>query len=211
MSGRFAWQALPVAAHMFDLPEVPPFPVYGLHSRFDGYRWLVTWNDHEVLYTVSLGHGHPGDARTDGPTRRADWLTVSTYLKTAIREINQGALIAKGPTGYEDAMFGALQAIGERVFSSGADAANWLTDEVNLVEWGSADPRDAPESHGSEWAAATTDVDGRRHASFSRRLNGWWATLVDLPTVAVAITGPDSMSEFGTSIVDVRDRLADYK
>lgn len=200
-----------MAAHTFDLPAFPPFPVYGLDRPFDGYRWLVTWNDHEVLYTVSLGHGHPREARADGTMRRADWLTVSTYLKTAVREINDGVLIAKGPTGYEDAMVGALWGIGERVFSSGADAGKWVADEANLVEWGSADQRDAPQSHGPEWVVETMEVDGRRHASFSRRLSGWWATLVDLPTVAVAITGPDSMSSFGTSIVVVRDRLADYK
>jgi hypothetical protein len=196
---------------MFDLPGLPPFPVYGLDSRYDGYRWLVTWNDREILYTVSLGHGHPRNDRARDTMRRADWLTVSTYLKTSLREINDGVLIAKGPTGYEDAMVGALLGIGERVFNDRADAANWVTDEINLAEWRSADQRDSPERHGPEWVVDTTDVDGRRYASSSRRLNGWWATLVDLPTVAVAITGPDRMSKLGASIVDVRDRLADYK
>lgn len=205
-----SWQALPVAAHMFDLPSVPRFPVYGLDPRFDGYRWLVTWNERDFLYTVSLGHGQPGGGRDDGTMRRAGWLTVSTYLKTPLRQINDGALIAKGPTGYADAMFGALHGIGEAVFPRGADAANWVADEINLVDWGSADQRDAPKSHGPKWDVDTTEVDARLHPSFSRRLNGWWATLVDLATVAVAITGPDSSSDVGASIVDVRDRLADY-
>jgi hypothetical protein len=38
-----------MAQHMFSLPERPDFPVFGLDSSFDGYRWLVVWNDRDQL------------------------------------------------------------------------------------------------------------------------------------------------------------------
>jgi len=194
---------------MFDLPGTPSFPVYGLDDGFAGYRWLVIWNDAQLLYMVSLGHGHPEPVQRGDHQERSDWLTVSTYLKTPRREVNDGPPVAVGPTGYQDALFGGLVELAERVPPNARRGPEWVSEQINRVDRGGADERDAPAHHGPGWVDAVTVVGGQRCASVSLRLDGWWTTLVDLPSVAITITGPDSMSDL-VSVVDVRTRLTEY-
>ncbi len=183
---------------MFDLPGVPPFPVFGLGPQFTGYRWLVMWNDRTELYTVSLGHDHP---------KQGSWVTVSTVLKSPKRVVD--GFGPRGPTGYDTALFGALLDLGAHTLPS-SEAGRWSTDQYNQADWGSVDAQHRPPDLGGGWVDGTTVVDGQTRESSTRHLHQRWVTLIDLPTVAISITGPSALADLATSIVDMRESLDAY-
>lgn len=188
-------QTLPVAAHMFDLPSVPPFPLYGLDRRFDGYRWLIIWNDRKRLHTVTLGHG-PGKAK--------QFVAVTTVLKMPAQHFSdpENPLVGIGPSGYEGALWAALDGL--------TDDSRWMTDHANLADWADADPTGPPVSHGPGWVTADVDVDVRCQAAMSFTHDDRIAWLVDLPAVAVSVVGPVQLVHERLSLVDVSEHLGEY-
>jgi hypothetical protein len=188
-----------MAMYMADLPARPQFPVYGLGPQFGGFRWLIMWNSPQRFYTVALGHGHP----EPGP-----WLAVTTYLKSAEGRIDDER--SSGPTGYQDALFEVLINLGEQARATGTSTGQWVTDGLNQTEWGSEDRRNRPADLGLQWSTSEVVIDGQTYDAHTRHVNDRWATLVDLSTVAIAITGPDSMSDVATPLVNLGDTLESY-
>ena len=178
-----------MAAHMFDLPETPSFPVYGLGDQFDGYRWLVVWNDRARLWTVTLGHGQP---------TANEVVFVSTFLKTP-------GLPTGGPTGYEDALAHAIHSLGNE------RGPRWAANQLNAVAWHGDDTSRAPRSLGPEWTSNEVIVDSAPVAAACLRAGHQFAMLIDLTLVVVAVTGPNDLMVIASSLNDMATRLSDYQ
>lgn len=185
-----------MSEYMFSLPETPRFPVFGLGPQFAGFRWLTSWNDRQRLYTVTLGHGHP-DSGT--------WVSVATYAKTPQRLISEDA--ATGPTGFTDALLDAVVRLGELGLAGDEAARNALIEsELHGDETRGADTG----TLGPEWTTDECTVDDHTHPALTRRLNGAWATLIDLPEVSISISGPDCLRAVSSPLADMSDRLDSY-
>lgn len=180
--------------YMYPLPGKPSFPVFGLGPQFDGFRWLIIWNDRQTLYTVTLGHGHPDSG---------SWIAVSTYLKTPKRQLSED--VATGPTGLNDAFFDAVTRLGEIGLADDERAKNALLESELAYP-----DLDETATLGPEWSAQESVVDEETRQSKTRRVGGAWATLIDLPTVAIAVTGPDSMAATAWPITNVSASLDHY-
>lgn len=176
---------------MFDLPGTPPFPVFGLDSSFDGYRWLVLWNDRTHLHVVTLGHG---------AVKLKQYVDVTTVLKAPRRRLDADATV--GPSGYEGALWGALAKLN--------DDSQWVTEQRNSADWADADPTGPPVDHGPGWVSAAVQVEGQERQGVTRSQEGRTAWLVDLAMVAIEVTGPSRLLPERLSLVDVSSNLDRY-
>lgn len=185
-----------MSKYMFPLPEKPPFPVFGLGSQFEGFRWLIIWNDRQNLYTVTLGHGHP---------ESGSWVSVSTVWKTPRRQISD--VFATGPAGFNHAFVEAVMRLGEIGLADDRHGQIALLEsELKHAEVSAADAG----TLGPQWTVDECAVDDHVRQAMTRGLNGAWATLIDMSTVSIAISGPDSMRALASPIVDVSGSLDAY-
>jgi hypothetical protein len=60
------------------------------------------------------------------------------------------------------------------------------------------------------WAVEEALVSGVPHRALAKRSDKAWAVLIDTPTLAIALTGPTSMTELSSGVVDVSDSLDRY-
>jgi len=180
---------------MHSLPHLPAFPVFGLGAEFDGYRWLEVWNEWGRLWTVSLGHGHP---------ESGSWISVTTVHKTPFQPVSgHDELVGVGPTGLHDAGSAAVLKLAQ--YAVGGDRTSHHAfveaEDIFVPELETADLEQS-------WTRGTVIVGQVRERCWERRVQGAWAQLLDLPTVAVAVVAPSS-AEPGR-LVDVRETIDTY-
>jgi hypothetical protein len=86
----------------------------------------------------------------------------------------------------------------------------WMTARLNEAEWGEELRSDRPSSFGVGWDDIEIEVDGRPTPASTRSHNSRSALLVDLPTVAVTVTGSESRGSSFTPLRNVDDSLDRY-
>jgi hypothetical protein len=185
-----------LAVYMRPLPEQPSFPVYGLDEQFHGFRWLTIWNSPRALYLVDLGHGRP----EDGP-----WISVQTVAKTPYLALTPDSSI--GPTGLHDAVTHAAIRLAELSSPYPPKVKRLLDDELARFDY---DPTDNRLTLLDGWSADEVSIDGIVHRADSRRVDAAWATVVNLPGVAVAVTGPMSIAMRQIQLSEVSEQIDQY-
>jgi hypothetical protein len=167
------------------LPEVIPFPVYGLADGFSGLRWMVLWNDPSHLSTVSLGHGHPDDGV---------WTVVTTVSE----------LVAAEPADEDET---APPLITEAAMAAALSRPNsW--DEIE--DFARVDVSASGTVTLVGWDQARVTVGGETRDAWVRRWDNCSAIVLDLPPVAVAIVRHGTPTGPSPALADVTHRLADY-
>jgi hypothetical protein len=165
--------------YMRPVPEAPSFPVYGVDDQFQGLRWLTIWQSPRRLYLVDLGHGRPEDGR---------WISVQTVAKSPYIATTRDS--GSGPTGLHDVATHAAIRLAELSSSDRTEVSRLMDTEYALLEY---DPTLDRLNLLDGWEAAEVTIDGVGHECRVRRLDDAWAILVDLPDVAIVVTGPGSL------------------
>ena len=182
---------------MYSLPAVPGFPVYGLPPAFTGMRWLVVWQNRSQLYEVTLGHGEPPSPPSP---QVSSWIGVTTCLKA--KRVPSAPGVFAGPVGLEEAAIHALMRMADLTWPGGHEAQSA---EIANVDAGA--DKIAPFAG---WTDGTVRVDGVECEARRRDTERAWAVVVDLPRVAVGMSGPRASDAFTAELVDVTQRLDDY-
>jgi hypothetical protein len=145
-----------------------------------GERWLGSWASSTLLWQVTLCFRNVDNS---------SFISVGTYRKLPKQRITRSAAI--GPTGRADAFLAArlqLQASEELIDPSrGADLCN-----VN-----------------PQWESVQVTVDLEKTSAVLGQTESKWAMVVDLPTVAIAISGP-LPRDADIQLETVNNELADY-
>jgi hypothetical protein len=112
---------------------------------------------------------------------------------------------AASPTGLHDAATHAAIRLAELSSSDRARVSRLMDNEYALLDY---DPTLDRLNLLDGWEAAEVTIDGVGHECRVRRLDDAWAILVDLPDVAIVVTGPGSLPQM--RLVNVSDRIGQY-
>jgi hypothetical protein len=167
------------------LPEVIPFPVYGLADDFSGLRWMVMWNYPSHFSTISLGHGHPDDGA---------WTVVTTVTEVSAAKSSHDGEIPP-PLIAEAAAEAALSMV---------DGFWELIDDVAVVQITEG------QANLVGWDQIHASVDGAIRIAWTRSWANSSAIVIDLPPVAISILRHGTTTGPPPAVAIATDRLADY-